>query len=98
MAEAAGYFAEEKLSVTLRSFRSGADAAEALYKYDIRLRSWDDLPPADALILAVAHREFVERPVETYLAKIVRSGCLIDVKSVFDPVAFRREGLQVWRL
>jgi UDP-N-acetyl-D-galactosamine dehydrogenase len=75
-----------------------ADAAEALYKYDIRLRSWDDLPPADALILAVAHREFVERPVETYLAKIVRSGCLIDVKSVFDPVAFRREGLQVWRL
>ncbi|HEX6008156.1 MAG TPA: nucleotide sugar dehydrogenase [Burkholderiales bacterium] len=75
-----------------------ADAAEALHKYDIRLRSWDELPPADALILAVAHREFVERPVEAYLAKIVRSGCLIDVKSVFDPVAFRREGLQVWRL
>lgn len=30
VAEAAGYFADEKLSVTLRSFRSGADAAEAL--------------------------------------------------------------------
>jgi NitT/TauT family transport system substrate-binding protein len=30
VAEAAGHFAEEKLSVTLRSFRSGADAAEAL--------------------------------------------------------------------
>ncbi|HKZ07587.1 MAG TPA: ABC transporter substrate-binding protein [Methylomirabilota bacterium] len=30
VAEAAGYFAEERLAVTIRSFRSGADAAEAL--------------------------------------------------------------------
>jgi len=75
-----------------------ADASEALHKYDIRLRSWEELPAADALILAVSHREFLERPMSDYVGKIVRSGCFIDVKSVFDPAAFRREGLHVWRL
>ena len=25
-------------------------------------------------------------------------GCFIDVKSVFDPTPFRKEGLTVWRL
>ena len=75
-----------------------ADAAEALHEYDVRLRAWDDLPPADALVLAVAHRQFLETPTSTLLQKIVRRGCLIDVKSVLDPDPFRREGLQVWRL
>jgi UDP-N-acetyl-D-glucosamine/UDP-N-acetyl-D-galactosamine dehydrogenase len=75
-----------------------ADAAEALHEYDVRLRSWEDLPPADALVLAVSHRQFLETPMSGYLQKIVRRGCLIDVKSVLDPEPFRREGLQVWRL
>jgi UDP-N-acetyl-D-glucosamine/UDP-N-acetyl-D-galactosamine dehydrogenase len=75
-----------------------ADAAEALHEYDVRLRAWEDLPPADALVLAVAHRQFLEVPTSAYLQKIVRRGCLIDVKAVLDPDPFRREGLQVWRL
>jgi UDP-N-acetyl-D-glucosamine/UDP-N-acetyl-D-galactosamine dehydrogenase len=75
-----------------------AEANEALHEYDVRLRAWDDLPPADALILAVAHRQFLETPTSAYLQKIVRRGCLIDVKSVLDADTFRREGLQVWRL
>jgi hypothetical protein len=32
------------------------------------------------------------------MEKIVRCGCLLDVKSVFDPLPFRKEGLHVWRL
>jgi UDP-N-acetyl-D-glucosamine/UDP-N-acetyl-D-galactosamine dehydrogenase len=75
-----------------------ADAAEALHEYDVRLRSWEDLPPADALVLAVGHRQFLELPPSAYLQKIVRRGCLIDVKSMLDADPFRREGLQVWRL
>ena len=73
-------------------------AAAALDEYDVRLRAWDSLPPADALILAVAHNEFLGLPPSAYLQKIVRRGCLIDVKSVLDPAPFRREGVQVWRL
>ena len=75
-----------------------ADPGEALYEYGIRLRTWDDLPAADALILAVAHRSYLERGPEQYLEKIVRRGCFIDVKSAFDPALLRREGVHVWRL
>jgi UDP-N-acetyl-D-galactosamine dehydrogenase len=75
-----------------------ADPDETLHEYGIRLRSWDELPAADALILAVAHKGFLERPVADFLAKIVRNGCLVQVKSALDAAAFRREGVRVWRL
>jgi UDP-N-acetyl-D-galactosamine dehydrogenase len=75
-----------------------AGAEDALLEYGVRLAEWDDLPAADALILAVSHKQFLERPVADYLKKIVRSGCLIDVKSVLDAQAFQRAGVRVWRL
>ncbi len=75
-----------------------ASAEEALVEYGLRLCGWDDLPAADALVLAVPHRRFIELPRDANLRKIVRGGCLIDVKSVCDAAAFRREGISVWRL
>jgi UDP-N-acetyl-D-galactosamine dehydrogenase len=71
---------------------------DALHEYGIRLCEWDDLPAADATILAVAHKRFLDYSVADYMKKIVRNGCFIDVKSVFDPAEFRRAGLRVWRL
>jgi UDP-N-acetyl-D-galactosamine dehydrogenase len=75
-----------------------ASAEEALIEYGVRLSAWKELPAADALVLAVAHRQFVQMPPAALLEKIVRRGCLIDVKSVCEPSAFRREGVSVWRL
>jgi UDP-N-acetyl-D-galactosamine dehydrogenase len=75
-----------------------ASAEQALVEYGVRLCAWRDLPAADALVLAVAHRPFVELAPAAYREKIVRRGCLIDVKSLCDAAAFRREGLRVWRL
>ena len=75
-----------------------AGAEEALMEYGLRLCRWEALPAADALVLAVAHRAFVELPASAYQEKIVRGGCMIDVKSVCDAAALRREGLRVWRL
>jgi UDP-N-acetyl-D-glucosamine/UDP-N-acetyl-D-galactosamine dehydrogenase len=75
-----------------------ASAEEALIEYGVRLCAWQDLPAADALVLAVAHRAFVELSPAAYCQKIVRQGCLIDVKSVCDAAALRREGVRVWRL
>jgi UDP-N-acetyl-D-glucosamine/UDP-N-acetyl-D-galactosamine dehydrogenase len=71
---------------------------DALHEYGVRIMDWEDLPCADALIVAVSHKQFLQRPVSEYARKIVRNGCLIDVKSVLDPLPFRREGLSVWRL
>jgi UDP-N-acetyl-D-galactosamine dehydrogenase len=75
-----------------------ASAEDALMEYGLRLCAWDALPAADALVLAVAHRAFVELPATALMEKIVRRGCLIDVKSVCDAPAFRSQGLRVWRL
>jgi UDP-N-acetyl-D-galactosamine dehydrogenase len=68
---------------------------DALHEYGIKLADWDSLPAADALILAVTHCEFLQRDIRS---KVVRHGCVIDVKSVLDAEALRREGLTVWRL
>jgi len=75
-----------------------ASAEEALVEYGVRLCAWKDLPAADALVLAVPHRAFLELPPAALLEKLVRQGCLIDVKSICDAAAFRREGVSVWRL
>ena len=75
-----------------------ASAEDALHEYGVRLAGWDSLPAADALILAVAHRQYLQMPSDALLRKVVRQGCIIDVKSVLDAPALRKEGLRVWRL
>ncbi|MGQ0654370.1 MAG: nucleotide sugar dehydrogenase, partial [Betaproteobacteria bacterium] len=75
-----------------------ANADDALHEYGVRLQRWEDLPAADAVILAVSHRQYLDFPMKVILEKIVRDGCLIDVKAVLDAEAFRREGIRVWRL
>ena len=74
------------------------DAGEARHEYGLELVPWDALPRADAVVVAVAHREFVARPLADYLGKVKQGGCFIDVKSKFDVAALRGAGLTVWRL
>lgn len=75
-----------------------ADTAEAMHEYGVTLSLWDDLPQADAIILAVAHDEYIETGVERLLSKVVDSGCFIDVKSKFSADQLVAKGLRVWRL
>ena len=74
------------------------DAAEARHEYGLELEPWDALPRADAVIVAVAHRQFVSMPLTDYYTKVVEHGCFIDVKSQFDMSALQKAGLTVWRL
>jgi UDP-N-acetyl-D-galactosamine dehydrogenase len=75
-----------------------ASPDDALREYGLRLADWDGLPAADALVLAVAHEQFLKIRLEDLQKKIVRRGCLIDVQAVLDAEALRREGIRVWRL
>jgi UDP-N-acetyl-D-mannosaminuronate dehydrogenase len=75
-----------------------AGVEDALHEYGVRLVGWESLPAADALILAVAHRPYLELPTAALVEKVVRCGCVVDVKSVLDAAALRKEGLRVWRL
>jgi UDP-N-acetyl-D-galactosamine dehydrogenase len=75
-----------------------ADADEAHHEYGIELQSWDSLPRADALVVAVAHKEVMAHSIDDFRAKLNEGGCFIDVKSQFDPEVLRQSGHCVWRL
>jgi UDP-N-acetyl-D-galactosamine dehydrogenase len=71
---------------------------ETRREYGIDLVAIEEMRPADAVILAVAHRPYVSAgwPLVTRLLKDGR-GMVLDVKSVLDRDA-RPEGIDLWRL
>ncbi|HEY2969075.1 MAG TPA: nucleotide sugar dehydrogenase [Casimicrobiaceae bacterium] len=75
-----------------------ADPAEAMHEYGLMLTPWDELPRADAIVSAVAHRALRGRSVDELAAKLVPNGVYVDVKSQVDAAALRSRGVKVWRL
>jgi UDP-N-acetyl-D-glucosamine/UDP-N-acetyl-D-galactosamine dehydrogenase len=77
-----------------------ADPAAALHEYGIALRPalHKDLPPADAVILAVAHDTYRTSgwPLMTRLLKN-GGGLVMDVKGALDPLG-KPADIEVWRL
>ncbi len=74
------------------------DPAEAMHEYGITLTPWDALPRADAIVAAVAHRQYQQLELGQISAKVVPGGCFVDVKCGFDAAALEAQGLRVWRL
>jgi len=75
-----------------------AEAEEAQHEYGVALESWDSLPKADAMIVAVPHKEVLALSLDDIQTKLNDNGCFIDVKSQFDPKALQEAGYCVWRL
>jgi len=53
---------------------------------------------ADALVLAVAHWQYLEMPIEELLAPLREGGVVIDVKSALDRARVSGLGYALWRL
>ena len=75
-----------------------ADPEEAMHEYGIRLFAWEDLPRADAIIAAVAHSEYLALSADDLARRMVKGGCFIDVKAMFDEVMLDAVGMRIWRL
>jgi len=75
-----------------------ADADEAMHEYGVRLQPFDELPRADAVVAAVAHREYAQLSMDHLARILVRGGAFIDVKATFDPQVLRDGGYRLWRL
>jgi UDP-N-acetyl-D-galactosamine dehydrogenase len=75
-----------------------ATSEEAMHEYGVPLTPWAELPRADAIVAAVAHREFTMLNPEDFASKLVKGGAFIDVKAIFDEQALRAAGYRVWRL
>ncbi|MCB1949316.1 nucleotide sugar dehydrogenase [Nitrosomonas sp.] len=74
------------------------DPEEAMDEYDVTLETWESLPRAEAMIVAVSHVEFLTKTIPDIQAKILENGCFIDVKSKFSQSALQAAGFHVWRL
>jgi UDP-N-acetyl-D-galactosamine dehydrogenase len=84
--------------VEVRVHDPEANAEEAAREFGIRLLAWDELPRADALIAAVAHRRVRSIGVAAMAEKLAAGGCFIDVKARFDRAGLETAGFHVWRL
>ena len=75
-----------------------ADAAEARHEYGVELLAWDNLPQADAVVLAVAHKEYRQLTPDGLSRQLKAGGGVVDVKAVLNPVDVRAAGYVFWRL
>ena len=71
---------------------------DAMHEYGVPLVPWADLPRADAIVAAVAHKEFATLSMEDIGKKLVNGGAFIDVKAAFDRSAIESAGYKLWRL
>jgi UDP-N-acetyl-D-glucosamine/UDP-N-acetyl-D-galactosamine dehydrogenase len=76
-----------------------AEPEEAVAEYGIHLSAWNEIKDLDGLILAVAHRGFLEMGMKELLMPLrsQNHGVLIDVKSILDPGQVPRT-VKYWRL
>ena len=74
-----------------------ADAAEAKHEYAVDLIPCEPLPRCDAIIAAVAHKQF-KALAPAQLAACCPGGPILDVKAMFDRAALAAAQLELWRL
>jgi len=88
----------ERVGISVQVADPIASAEETAREYGIKLTPLEFLPAADAIILAVAHKEYVARgwPLVSKLLKD-RQGIVLDVKAKLDR-AKKPDGIDLWRL
>ncbi len=76
-----------------------ASSAECEHQYGLPLTASDDLPrAAHAMIVAVAHTQFVEAGLTKLTGVLQPGGVFMDVKSIFPAGEVAAIGLRGWRL
>lgn len=78
-----------------------ADYAEAEREYGITFAKEDELKDADAVILAVSHKEYetlTMQQIDGFYAANGRQKVLSDIKGMLDKDAYEKAGYLYWRL
>jgi UDP-N-acetyl-D-galactosamine dehydrogenase len=75
-----------------------ADPDEALSEYGYPLcENALESGTYDAIILAVAHKDYAERSLDFWLSRLAHPAVLVDIKGILDPAGLP-EGITYWRL
>jgi len=75
-----------------------AEAHEAVKEYGVALTALDQLQPAEAVVVAVAHKDFNALGVTDYLRILKHNPVVIDVKGICHQAGFEAAGIRLWRL
>ena len=75
-----------------------ADAAEAMHEYGVTLTPLDQIKPAQAAVLAVAHRAYTGWGVADFQKMLTERAVLIDVKGICPRADVPGSGVHLWRL
>lgn len=75
-----------------------ADVHEAEEEYGLKLGSLESLPPVDAVVAAVAHKEILALDLLTLPVAPGATIPFIDVKSAFDKQKLQQMCFKLWRL
>lgn len=75
-----------------------ANPEEVHEKFQIELTSMEALPKADAIIMAVSHKQYKEYAPSHYINFLKPNSVLIDVKGILDAQYFQDNGHSVWTL
>lgn len=75
-----------------------ANPDEVLKEFQIQLMKAEELPVADAIIIAVSHRQYKEYTTSHYEKLLKTNGVLVDVKGILNAPYFKKNGYSVWTL
>ena len=88
----------EEFDVQVQVFDPVASSAEALHEYGVTSLSLNELKPAAAIVVAVAHDAYARWTPSDYRKLMHNAPVVIDVKGVCDGPALERAGARFWRL
>ncbi|MEN4829543.1 nucleotide sugar dehydrogenase [Pseudomonas sp. P39-UII1] len=88
----------EDFGVKVQVFDPEAAPEEAQHEYGVSLLPLDQLQPAAAVVVAVAHDTYARWSAEQYLNLMHSNPVVIDVKGVCDGPALEKAGSRFWRL
>lgn len=78
-----------------------ADAEEAHHEYGIIFDSMEDVKDMDAVVLAVAHKEFMslsDKEISKWFNPLNQKKVLLDIKGVLDRKTYETKEYKYWRL
>jgi UDP-N-acetyl-D-galactosamine dehydrogenase len=88
----------EEFDVQVQVFDPEANSAEALHEYGVKILSLNELKPAAAIVVAVAHDAYVRWTPNDYLNLMHKAPVVIDVKGVCEGPELESAGARFWRL
>jgi UDP-N-acetyl-D-galactosamine dehydrogenase len=88
----------KKHDIEIMALDPHANPAIVKNKYGIHMLNLKDIKKVDAIIFALAHKEFYELSI-TQIKKIIKPKSLIvDIKGIFNPELFKNSDIMLWRL